>query len=521
MVCRQLPPTWTTNGRHLPSRQHPRHAVQQLLRAVEAELHLRQVDRPDHAERALVRKLELRGRGRPSTTFTAPPRRTQEATRHHQQCQWTTLIKPDDLDDLEADPARRPRSAVALQVRRDLAGRTPSRTSRSATSSRGYEYGRWTVGRSATDKTQLQRVGGDHPPSQDGWAGSHELKGGLEYQYLDRRILLLERELGRQQWRTYKDNLYYYRGLLGLSGPDPRAGTGCSPSSPPPPRNWGAACPASSVAGAGSLSDVWRINPRLTLNLGLRYDNTKSKIDDLSKPPLGRPRPGDRRSGLRAPLGHQPVRAAQLRRQGRPDSLEGVLGAARRRLRPDRRRQDDPEGHRRQLPGAACSAGTVGFGVPTGQASFLINWWDLNGNRLLDPPGSTGTPRPTTRARLAPDQSTTVAENIDPNIKTPYVRELRLALEREMGGFNVGVAGVYRDRKNQIVGLLYDLDKRQYWSDVDSGYWVPFQTTVPASGSRFPGGSRDRLLPEDERSRRLHPCHQRSTRPRPRTRRSS
>ena len=413
--------------------------------------------------------------------LTAPPaRRTQEATRHHQQWQWTassqaiwTISKTTLLD-----------ARVGLR-RFKFDGTSQDGTEKNfhfSDAFSGYQYGRWTVGRSATDKTNYSgSVAATH--YKDGWAGSHELKGGVEYQYLDGGFFFSsENSVG--QWRTYKDNLYYYRGLLGLSGPDPTRGDGLLTFLTASTEELGSGVPNVLGRWGGFISDVWRVNPRLTLNLGLRYDITKSKIDDLSKPPSDALAQAIGQAVFVPRWGVNPF--GQLTSAGKDDRMpwkgfSGQLGAA-----------FDLTGDGKTILKASGAkyqerllGWHVGYQVPTGQASFLINWWDLNGNQLPDLPGIDRYAQANNASPLAL-QSTTWHENIDPNIKTPYVRELRLALERQMGGFNVGVAGVYRDRKNQISGLLYDLDKRQYWSDVDSGYWVPFQTTVPASGSSFP-----------------------------------
>jgi hypothetical protein len=114
-----------------------------------------------------------------------------------------------------------------------------------------------------------------------------------------------------------------------------------------------------------------------------------------------------------------------------------------------------------------------------------MNWFDLNNNRQLDRPG-------VDRYEQANNASpvgligTTWHQNIDPNIKTPYMNEFRAGVERQLGDFNIGAAGIFRDRKNQITDLLYDLETGRYWSDVNSGYWIPFETIVPAAGPDFP-----------------------------------
>src|SRR5438093_883191 len=189
-----------------------------------------------------------------------------------------------------------------------------------------------------------------------------------------------------QQWDTYNGNIYYYRGLYGLSGPDPVLGDGLLTFATQATSELGSGFPDLFRRGGGFVSDTWRVNDRLTLNLGLRYAKTSSRIADNGKP--------------------------------------------------------DPPGVDRYVQADDSS-----------------------------PVGLIGT---------------TWHQNIDPNLKTPYMNEFRAGIERDLGGFNVGIAGLYRDRKNLLSDLLYDVNTGTYWSDVNSGYWVPFNTTVPAVGGSFP-----------------------------------
>jgi hypothetical protein len=146
----------------------------------------------------------------------------------------------------------------------------------------GYQYGRWSGGRDGTDK---RNYNGSVAVTrfQDNWAGSHEFKAGLEYQKLNGGFYFSsENSIG--EWRTYRDNIYYYRGLLGLSGPDPVRGDGLLTFLTASTAELGSGVPSLFGRGGGFVSDVWRVNSRLTLNLGLRYDSTSGRIDDVTKP---------------------------------------------------------------------------------------------------------------------------------------------------------------------------------------------------------------------------------------------
>jgi outer membrane receptor protein involved in Fe transport len=413
--------------------------------------------------------------------LTAPPaRRTLEATRHHQQKQHTASSQ------LTWTISK----ATLLDARFGLWRFKFDGTSQDGTEQNfafsdafsGYQYGRWSVGRSATDKRNYNgSVTVTH--FVDGWGGTHEFKGGLDYQHMNGAFFFSSlNSVG--EWRTYKDNLYYYRGLLGLSGPDPVRGDGLLTFLTASTEELGSGVPNIFDRVGGFVSDVWRVNSRLTLNLGLRYDYTTSKIEDLSKPPADPLAQAIGEAVFVPRWGINPF--GQLSSAGQDDRIpwkgfSAQMGVA-----------YDLTGDGKTIVKATAAkyqerllGWHIGYGVPTGQASFPINWWDLNGNQQPDPPGVDRYAQANNASPLAM-QSTTWHENIDPNLKTPYMREFRLGIERELGSFNVGIAGVYRDRKNQISALLYDLNTGTYWSDVDSGYWVPFQTTVPAAGSSFP-----------------------------------
>ena len=117
----------------------------------------------------------------------------------------------------------------------------------------------------------------------DGFGGSHELKAGLDYQDMNGGFFYSSQN-SIQQWDTYNGNIYYYRGLYGLSGPDPVLGDGLLTFATQATSELGSGFPDLFRRGGGFVSDTWRVNDRLTLNLGLRYDKTSSRIPDIVKP---------------------------------------------------------------------------------------------------------------------------------------------------------------------------------------------------------------------------------------------
>ncbi len=345
-----------------------------------------------------------------------------------------------------------------------------------------YQYGRWTGGRDGTDK---RNYNGSLAITrfQDNLAGSHELKAGVEYQKLNGGFYFSSQN-SISEWRTYRDNIYYYRGLLGISGPDPVRGDGLLTFTTASTEELGSGVPSLFSRGGAFASDVWRVHSRLTLNLGLRYDSTSSQINEVNKPAADSLAQAIGQAVFIPRWGVNPFSA--LKSAGKKDrfpwsGFSGQVGVA-----------YDLTGDRATILKASASryqerllGWHINFGVPSGQASFPINWFDLNGNGQPDLPGTDRYVQADTASPLALS-GTTWHQNVDPDLKTPYVLEYRVAVERDLGGFNVGVAGVFRDRKNLMTSLLYDLGSNRYWSGLNSDFWVPFNTTVPSTGASFP-----------------------------------
>ena len=413
--------------------------------------------------------------------FSVPARRTQEATRHWQakqhtassQLTWTmssrTLLdfrfglwRFNFLGSLQDGTENNPAYSDAFT---------------------GYQWGRWARAHGATDKRNYNgSLGITH--FVDGWGGSHEFRGGLDYQDLNGDFTFWN-ENSVFDWRAYNQNLYYYRGLHGLSAPDPVLGDGLITFTTAAASQGGApATPALFTRVGGFVSDIWHVNDRLTLNLGLRYDTTSSQIGDVVKGPSDPLAQAIGEAVFVPRWGVNPF--GTLTSEGKDDRIPwkgfsasvgfayDLTGDSKTILKGSFGR------YQQRLLGWHFDAG-----VPSGDANFPMNWFDLNGNQQLDPPGVDRYVQANNASPLGL-VGTTWHENIDPNVKTPYMNEFRAGIERQLGDFNVGVAGIYRDRKNQISDLLYDLKTGEYWSDVDSGYWIPFTTTVPAAGAEFP-----------------------------------
>ena len=412
--------------------------------------------------------------------FSVPPRRTLAATRHWQAKEHT----------VSTQLTYAMSNTTLLDARFGIWRFNYTGSSQPGTEQNpaffdeftGYQYGRWSSGFDATDKRNYNgSVSVMH--LKDNWLGSHELKGGIEYQDMFGGFFFWSQN-SISQWRTFNEDVYYYRALNGLNEPHPTLGDGRITLMTASTEENGSGVPSIFERVGVYASDLWRVHDRLTLNLGLRYDNTTSRIEDVTKTPadplaqaIGEavflPRWGIN------PFGDLSSKGQENRIPWRGFSTQ--LGLAY-DLTADRKTIFKASYGRYQ---ERLLGWHFNFGVPSGGSSFPMNWFDLNNNRQLDAPGAD-------RYEQANNASpvgligTTWHQNIDPDIKTPYMNEYRGAVERQLGDFNVGVAGIFRDRKNQISDLLYDLQSGTYWSDVNSGYWIPFETTVPAAGPDFP-----------------------------------
>ncbi len=346
----------------------------------------------------------------------------------------------------------------------------------------GYEWGRRGPDQRLGDKRNYNgSLSITH--NKSGWGGSHELKAGVEYQPTFGQALVWSPGNSIRNWDVWNSNLYFYRGRDGLTAPGPFGdgrmlfGTNGTVE--------GCCGLAEDMDRSGAfVSDVWRLNDRLTLNLGLRYDRTKSGVPDVVKTPADPLAVAIGEAVFRPRWGINPF--GPLSSAGDADCLpwKGFSGLAGFAYDLTGDRQTIVKAHFARYQ-ERLTAWIFNFDIPSGDATFLMNWWDDNRNGRPDAPGIDRWAQADTASPLGLT-GTTWQQNIDPDIKTPFMNEFRMGVERQLGDFNVGVAGLYRDRKNQITDRLYDLKTGKYWSDVDSGYWIPFKTTVPTAGAGFP-----------------------------------
>lgn len=313
----------------------------------------------------------------------------------------------------------------------------------------------------------------------------HEFRGGIEY----------ARTRGdwgywRQNpmnWTYYNWNPYYYRGLYGLTGPHPLYGDGLLSFA-----IVGTKRGESQRVGTGDryafyIQDRLTIKNRLTIYLGLRYDYIYTSIKEETKKAAG--------GNLAAAIGEYYIVPGFGFNPYLEVIYEGWNGCYPYRApAPSFGLTYDLFGNGKTAFKlsyghyyTAAATGTWSSLQPAGPNAFSFYWWDLNQNGQPDLPTLD-------KYQLIPGQnpammlSTEFKQRIDPNLKNEYTRELIARIEHELfPHFKVGVAYIYRNRRNFSAYLRYDRETGKYWNTLEAApeWWAPFTTTVPAYGS-FP-----------------------------------
>ena len=133
----------------------------------------------------------------------------------------------------------------------------------------GYTFG--TAGMAATGSNTTWTGSSISPGFRThSWGGSHEFKAGVDFDSYRGVYSYYGSPL--YPWYIYNNNVYYYRGLYGLTGPHPVYGDGRFGVMAQPPRTGTEGCLGNHTRISGFVQDTWTIKKRLTLNLGVRYD---------------------------------------------------------------------------------------------------------------------------------------------------------------------------------------------------------------------------------------------------------
>ena len=318
--------------------------------------------------------------------------------------------------------------------------------------------------------------------------GNHEFQGGVEWARIQGEWGYWSQNA--MTWTFYNGNPYYYRGLYGLTGPHPLYGDGNLTFSTFGTKRGGAQNVGSGNRYGGFLQDTMTINNRLTIGLGIRYDYIHTKIPVQVKTQA----PGDLPIALGEAyfvpvFGFNPFKEVTYEGWDKPMPYSGLapnigvsydlFGDGKTALKLHYGTYFDP----------AATGDWSGL-QPSGPYSFNFRWWDTNANGQPDFPGvDTYVLDPTANPLLM--LSTTFKQQINPDLKNPYTREILAQIEHELfPHLKVGLTYIYRDRMNNTASLNYDRTSKTYWNLLEQHpeWWVPFTTTVPAYGA-FPASN--------------------------------
>jgi hypothetical protein len=314
--------------------------------------------------------------------------------------------------------------------------------------------------------------------------GDHEFKAGVEFKTAEDKWDWTRGGDQITEWAFYNGNPYYYRGLLGLTGPSPIYGDGLLSFAPCGPKEGDTYAEAKQIMFGAFVQDSWTIKQRLTLNLGVRVDAYRGNIPAITKnassplavaigayyfAPLYGINPFDKFSTpeWKNPMG--------------PTSVSPRIGLS-----------YDPFGDGKTALKASYSRytenilpGYFEIAEPFFPTSFTFDWFDLNNNGVPDaPPIDKYNLHPADVRGYSPSY---YMQKIAPGTKAPLWQELIVGVQRELvQNFKIGLQFVYKKLSNYLASdVLYDPESKRflYTYALASDFWAPFTTTVPATGS--------------------------------------
>lgn len=280
---------------------------------------------------------------------------------------------------------------------------------------------------------------------QEGWAGTHDLKLGAEIRR-DRRIFIQDQPFN-----------IFYRDRAGAVNEVDIYNTPVAPTNDVNYR-------------AAFANDVWTVNGRLTVNLGLRVEHYTDGWPDQDVRPEGVPAlAGDAR--FASLFQAQTVAGRVVARSTTAAPRAGLAYVL-----SDGRKSVVKAFYGRFYFNSADTVADVEN--PVGRLRARYRFVDLNGNRLVDGPQEIG-------AFVRTLDAAAGAVTVDPNLKRPYGEEVSTHFEQEITNRLSGRASyVYKNIRNE-------------WDDIDLNrvgrFTTPVTLTDPGPDARS-GTADDRPL---------------------------
>jgi hypothetical protein len=312
--------------------------------------------------------------------------------------------------------------------------------------------------------------------------GDHEFKAGFEINTVACNWSDWKDNPLRQEW--YNGSPYYWRGLYGLNGPDPTHGDGRISLFFMGTTRENSMAKSRGIRYSGYAQDSWTIKNRLTINVGLRYDYTRGWIPDYDKAPTG---------GFAQAVGATTMLPdfginlfERVADKGIDPFVKWGILAPRLGLTYDLfgNGKTALRLHVGRFSDWLYASLIVSYN-PLRLSSYTFDWWDDNLNGIPDSPpldhykGVWGT-SPLVKLR---DYWSRL---VDTNLKGTYDDQIVLGIDHELfTNFKVSVSYMYKKKNNVIDDALFDFTTNKRFDYPDSGYWVPFTTTVPKT-DQFP-----------------------------------
>ena len=312
--------------------------------------------------------------------------------------------------------------------------------------------------------------------------GDHEIQAGFEVATVACNWSDWQNTPLWQTW--YNGNPHYWRGLYGLNGPDPTHGDGQIRLYVMGTDKENSMAKSRGIRYSAYVQDSWTIKNRLTVNFGLRFDGTRGWIPDLHK---------NRTGGIAYSVGEAYMKPQfgvnlydEVSQEGVNPFVKWSIFAPRLGLTYDLfgNGKTALKFHIGRYSDWLYASLIVSYN-PLRLSYYTFDWWDDNNNGVPDEAGidrynGIWSPSPMVKMREY------WSRLVDPDLKATYDDQITFGIDHELfANFKLGVSYMYKKKKNIIDDGLYDFNSGQFFYQPDSGYWVPFTTTVPAH-DQFP-----------------------------------